>query len=139
MSRRYNEWLTKEIRNVFDADLPNHSTTPDPASRPEEPRTATGRAVVEATASDPFVPDDQKAALRDAARRTVLAIEAEARSTGAAPLDVPTRDDLAAALKQLHAGQKVWSYPVEGSDAEADWIVEWLTVHRPARLAEPDR
>ncbi|MCA1572897.1 MAG: hypothetical protein LC798_21930 [Chloroflexi bacterium] len=88
---------------------------------PDEPRTAAGRDVVEATASDPFVPDDQRAALRDAARRTVLAIEAEA---------VPTRNDLAAALKQLHDGQKVWSYPVEGPVAEADWIVEWLTVHR---------
>ena len=50
-----------------------------------EPRTDAGRAVVEATASDPFIPDEQKPALRAAALRTVLAIEAEA-AQGAAPL-----------------------------------------------------
>lgn len=43
------------------------------------PMTEAGRVVVEATASDPFVDASQKPALREAAVRTVLAIEAEAR------------------------------------------------------------
>ena len=43
-----------------------------------EPRTDAGRAVVEATASDPFIPESQKDALRAAALKTVLAIEVEA-------------------------------------------------------------
>ncbi len=56
-----------------------------------EPQTEAGRAVVAATASDPFIPDDQKAELRAAALRTVLAIEDQAREAAersvAAPLD----------------------------------------------------
>jgi hypothetical protein len=42
------------------------------------PTTAAGRAVVEATASDPFVSEAQRSELRAAALRTVLAIVAEA-------------------------------------------------------------
>ena len=42
-----------------------------------EPFTEAGRAVVEATASDPFIPDAQKPALRAAALRAVIAIEDE--------------------------------------------------------------
>jgi hypothetical protein len=51
------------------------------------PTTEAGRAVVDATASDPFVPDTQKALLRAAALRTVLAIEAEAALDGMKALD----------------------------------------------------
>lgn len=47
-----------------------------------------------------------------------------------------TVSDLAAALRQLHRGQRVWSYPVEGEEAEAAWLVEWLMVHRAAVVAD---
>jgi hypothetical protein len=40
-----------------------------------------------------------------------------------------TEEQLAKALKALRTGQKRWSYPVMGPEAEAKWLVEWMGVH----------
>jgi hypothetical protein len=89
----------------------------DPVAEALTPRTEAGRRVVEATASDPFIPDDQKAALRTAAAKAVLAIEDEARAQGALHEHLAAEGDIERAVD----GDAVRAAAPEPGLNEEDW------------------